>query len=276
MTSLYDPTDLSSKLASPLLEEYMQHDPESSDAHRVKSSNTSTTAEEFDFNNFIHAHDDHSSYDEGDGVERPGCCPPIVSFLLILLLSGGGVAASIMAIIYTLQQRGHADYRTILVCVMCAICLVNCVHLVWKGLRLRALTPGALDFISQIFDILLLVLTNAWTNRHAASRREITHLKRVRARLNAEFLTLTEKVELMRADARRLDTVERQLMLLVEGQNVGIPEIIDLVRENEEILEEMRVSYDASSIRSIDVCDFNRPHQISNRRTLGRLLALTC
>ena len=50
----------------------------------------------------------------------------------------------------------------------------------------------------------------------------------------------------MRADARRLNTVERQLMLLVEGQGVGIPEIIDLARENEEILEEMRVSLDAS------------------------------
>lgn len=86
-----------------------------------------------------------------------------------------------------------------------------------------------------------------WTNFHAASRREIAHLKRVRARLNAEFLTLTEKTELMRADARRLNTVERQLMLLVEGQGVGMPEIIGLARENEEILEEMRVSFDASS-----------------------------
>jgi len=213
MTSLYDQTDdVSPQLDSPLLEEYMQYDPEST--HKVKSANTSTTADDFDLNNFIHAHDDHSSYEGSDGVERPGCCPPILSFLLMLILSGGGMAASIMAIIQTLQQRGGQDYRTIIVCVMCAICLMNCVHLAWKGLRLRVLAP--------------------------ASRREIAHLKRVRARLNAEFLTLTEKTELMRADARRLNTVERQLMLLVEGQGVGMPEIIGLARENEEILEEMR------------------------------------
>lgn len=144
MTSLYEQTDLSPQLASPLLEEYMEHDPEST--QKAKSAETtSTTAYDLDLNNFIHDHDDQSSYDGSDGVERPGCCPPILSFLLMLLLSGGGMAASIMAIIQTFQQRGDKDYRTIIVCIMCVICLMNCVHVIWKGLRLRVLAPGELD-----------------------------------------------------------------------------------------------------------------------------------
>ena len=87
--------------------------------------------------------------------------------------------------------------------------------------------------------LLTLSLCNA--TRQKASRNEIIELLAAKKHLEAEINSLTEEVELLERSAARCIEAEIKLQRITDAQSANYEDFLQLVHENEETLDLIRV-----------------------------------
>lgn len=151
--------------------------------------------------------DEESDFDSSASLKVETIKPTpmqVLKSLVVYLVLGAGIATSVAAMVYA---------PTIITYIMGGVCIANVPYSIIKERKLSKL-PTLRSMNNKL--------------REEANT------------LTGEVNVLTEEINALKPDADRASTVEKELKGITEKQSFNVNEIVELVKENESILVQMR------------------------------------